>query len=83
MHELDLHGKQVTQCYICIYRIRRALYVHSEVTPLIPKSSAIITAAFSPIAIAVLYVLAPTLSGEILQSEEKYQIYINLFKKKQ
>ena len=28
--------------------------VHSEVIPLIPRSSAMITAAFSPIAIAVL-----------------------------
>ena len=28
--------------------------VHPEVTPLIPRSSAIMTAAFSPIAIAVL-----------------------------
>ena len=39
------------------------------------------TAAFSPIAIAVLYVLAPTLPGAILQSEKKrdsnmYQVFV-------
>ena len=36
------------------------------------KSSAIRTAAFSPIAIAVLYVFAPTFPGEILQSENAH-----------
>ena len=35
----------------------------------IPKSSAIRTAAFSPIAIAVLYVFAPTFPGIMLQSK--------------
>ena len=47
--------------------------VYSEVTPLIPRSSAMMTAAFSPIAIAVLYMLAPTLLGVILQSKQKDQ----------
>lgn len=42
--------------------------VYALVTPLIPKSSAMIMAAFSPIARAVLYVLAPTLAGVMLQS---------------
>ena len=40
----------------------------SYMTPLIPKSSAMITAAFSPMTSAVEYVFAPTLDGHIDKS---------------
>ena len=40
-------------------------------TARIPKSSAIRIAAFSPIAIAVLYVFAPTFPGAMLQSKKR------------
>jgi hypothetical protein len=41
-------------------------------TPLILRSSAIRTAAFSPIAMAVLYVFAPTFLGAMLQSAQQH-----------
>jgi len=44
---VNLHG--LHNCYIF-----SEYQVHSEVTPLMPRSSAMMTAAFSPIAIAVL-----------------------------
>ena len=41
-----------------------------------PRSPAMITAAFSPMAIAVLYVLAPTFDGMILRSK---RVHVSLY----
>lgn len=51
------------------------------VTPLIPNSSAIITAAFSPMAIAVLYVLAATFEGVMLQSIQEVWLSTLIWKR--